>query len=212
MSEFLGVDIGCGPGKREGYVGLDHIAFPGVDHVLDVTKDRWPFEDQSVDAIYSSHFFEHIDHHGVPMHHVFREMGRVAKEGGNVEIWIPYGWGEIGFYPSHVMQEVETFWLHLLVYWPMPWAEVFGCRVIAEEIRFHIITETADCLRSAGQDLEFAVKFYKGVVYEFGLFATIRRDMATFQPLPPMTYCIGGRGAAIVEMNWPHRVFPKDTK
>ncbi len=49
----LKIDIGCGS-KKDGCLGIDYIHSPDVDYVLDVTHERLPFEDESVEYIYSS--------------------------------------------------------------------------------------------------------------------------------------------------------------
>lgn len=55
------LDIGCGTKKKDGFTGVDIIEFPGVDFVIDVTWDEWPWEEDSIDEIYSSHFIEHLE-------------------------------------------------------------------------------------------------------------------------------------------------------
>jgi len=54
MPEPVRIDLGCGNVKREGYVGLDYVAGDDVDHVLDLTHDRYPFDDSSVDEVFSA--------------------------------------------------------------------------------------------------------------------------------------------------------------
>ena len=58
------IDIGCGGKKKEGFIGLDQYLMPGVDHVLDIGTERWPFADGSVDEAYSSNFLEHLTNLG----------------------------------------------------------------------------------------------------------------------------------------------------
>ena len=71
------IDLGCGSAKRDGFTGLDYVASPGVDHVLDLTRDRFPFDDHSVDEVFSAHFLEHIE----SPNHVFNEIGRGVATG-----------------------------------------------------------------------------------------------------------------------------------
>jgi SAM-dependent methyltransferase len=56
----LKLDLGCGPRKQPGFTGVDVKPFPGVDHVFDVGRARWPFDDSSVEEAFSSHSLEHI--------------------------------------------------------------------------------------------------------------------------------------------------------
>ena len=58
------IDIGCGGKKKEGFIGLDQYLMPGVDHVLDIGAQPWPFADESVDEAYSSNFLEHLTNLG----------------------------------------------------------------------------------------------------------------------------------------------------
>lgn len=81
------LDIGCGSNKREGYEGVDLVALDGVDHVFDLCKD-FPFADNSVEAISTSHFLEHLK--DMDSIHVLRESFRVLQPGGEIEIVVPY--------------------------------------------------------------------------------------------------------------------------
>lgn len=59
-SLLLKLDLGCGQNKREGFQGVDKFACTGVDVVHDLMTFPWPFEDNSVGEVHSSHFFEHV--------------------------------------------------------------------------------------------------------------------------------------------------------
>jgi len=85
---LLKLDIGCGERKQEGHVGIDIAACPGVDHVMDVRKYPWPIEDESVDSIYTSHFFEHLD--GPERVAFMEECWRVLKVGSQMVVICPY--------------------------------------------------------------------------------------------------------------------------
>ena len=61
--------------KKEGFVGCDVLAFEGVDYVCDLSKDKFPFEDSSVDEFHCSHFLEHLT--GPERIHFFNELWRV---------------------------------------------------------------------------------------------------------------------------------------
>jgi predicted SAM-dependent methyltransferase len=84
----LKIDIGCGYAKRDGFLGVDKDAAPGVDHVVDVEREPLPFGDRTVDTIFSSHCFEHLADQAL----IFHEMSRVAVNGATLEIWTPYAW------------------------------------------------------------------------------------------------------------------------
>lgn len=104
------IDIGCGPNKRSpNHIGLDYIAAPGVDHVLNIETDRFPLDDDSVDEAYSSHCFEHI----ARPDNVWREISRVIKPGGQIEIITPYCWHNDYLLPGHVSPWSRTQWSQL---------------------------------------------------------------------------------------------------
>ncbi len=54
------LDLGCGPKKRAGYVGVDALPAPGVDYVIDIETEPLPFPDGSVSHVFSSHCPEHL--------------------------------------------------------------------------------------------------------------------------------------------------------
>lgn len=53
------VNIGCGKNPIEGWINLDLVSYPGV-YFWDC-RSELPFSDSAVTAIYSEHFFEHLD-------------------------------------------------------------------------------------------------------------------------------------------------------
>lgn len=112
MKTELKVDIGCGSNKREGFIGLDYIPGLNVDHVLDLTKDRFPFDNETVSHVYSSHFLEHIP----APNHVFQEIARICKDGAKIEFWMPYAFSNEAFLYGHVAFLTEEPWLHFCCY------------------------------------------------------------------------------------------------
>jgi hypothetical protein len=106
------IDIGCGPNKKPGYVGLDRIGFKGVDRVVDLTQ-KWPIDDDVVDEIYSSHFLEHL--HPFERVHVVNEAWRVLKDAGKMTLIVPH-WSSGRAYgdPTHVWPPFAEMWFHYL--------------------------------------------------------------------------------------------------
>lgn len=80
------LELGCGPSKREGRIGVDRLDLPGVDIVADVNQGLQFLPDHSVDAIYSESFFEHID--DLPL--LVAEIVRVLKKGGKNFMFVPH--------------------------------------------------------------------------------------------------------------------------
>jgi predicted SAM-dependent methyltransferase len=82
------LDIGCGKSKQPGFIGVDSIAFEGVDKVMDVRKVPWDYADNSVDEIHTSHFVEHLTREEwVPF---FNEAYRVLKPKGILRVIVPH--------------------------------------------------------------------------------------------------------------------------
>lgn len=53
------LDLGAGQNPREGFEAVDLHA-PNVAHRVNLFKFPWPFADDSVDELHSSHFIEHL--------------------------------------------------------------------------------------------------------------------------------------------------------
>lgn len=56
---MLRLHVGSGPVRLPGWTNIDIQKYPGVDHVLDVTRGL-PFRDVSM--IFAEHFIEHLDY------------------------------------------------------------------------------------------------------------------------------------------------------
>lgn len=82
------LDLGCGDNKKEGYFGVDAYSTPSVDYLVDLFKFPWPFPDNCVDGVFSSHFFEHIPAKLRPG--FMDELYRVMKVGAQATIITPY--------------------------------------------------------------------------------------------------------------------------
>lgn len=108
------LDIGCGPNKKEGYVGIDILPFDGkVDHVFNAGTERWPFEDGSVDEAHSSHFVEHLT--APERIHFVNELHRVMKTGAKAAIITPHwcsnrAYGDL----THQWPPVSEMWFYYL--------------------------------------------------------------------------------------------------
>ena len=82
------LDIGCGQKKLDGAIGIDFSPYSMADIVLDLNKEKLPFEDNSIDYIYSSHTLEHLTLDGFI--HIIHEMYRIIKPDGQICITVPY--------------------------------------------------------------------------------------------------------------------------
>lgn len=81
------LNLGCGRSvyKFPNVVNLDAVAMPDVDVVCDLSAGKLPFPDNHFDYIIANHSLEHIPNWFETM----KEMARVVKVGGTIEIWIP---------------------------------------------------------------------------------------------------------------------------
>lgn len=102
--EPLRLDIGCGQNKKPGFHGVDQFAMPGVDTVFSIGFEPWPFADNSVDEVHSSHFIEHLSNLNDKWErtHFFNEMWRVMKAGAKATLIFPH-WASNRYYgdPTH---------------------------------------------------------------------------------------------------------------
>lgn len=110
------IDIGCGPRKRDGFYGVDIRAIDGVDEVVDI-RGEWPWPNNSVDEVHSSHFLEHLD--GTERIHFFNELYRVMKPGALASIITP-DWSHDCAYgdPTHKWPPLSRWYpLYLFKEW-----------------------------------------------------------------------------------------------
>lgn len=91
--DAMKIDLGCGLRKKAGFTGVDSSADCGADVVHDLSVAPWPFDDNSVDEAYSSHFLEHLD--GDQRIVFMQELWRVLKVGAKATIVTPY-WSSVG--------------------------------------------------------------------------------------------------------------------
>jgi predicted SAM-dependent methyltransferase len=84
----LKLNLACGQIKMEGFVGVDIAQCEGVDVVHDLTVTPFPFEDNSVDEIYCSHFIEHLN--GEQMIKFMEELYRIMKPNATGTLIAPY--------------------------------------------------------------------------------------------------------------------------
>lgn len=120
----LMLDIGCGRNKQQGFHGVDQYAFEGVDTILNVVERDaagrfrpWPWADGSVQAIFTSHFIEHLE--ARERIHFVNEAYRVLRPGGQLQIIAPH-WSTCRAYGdlTHKWPPVSEFWLYYL---DKPW-------------------------------------------------------------------------------------------
>lgn len=129
------LDLGCGPYKKDGYVGLDNRKLPVVDIVHDIEVFPYPIEDGACEGIRAHHILEHTRPQKTI--EVFDELWRIMAVGGHLDISVPYA-GSNNFWqdPTHCNGFIEmTFWYFdptlegiglYTIYSPKPWKIVSG--------------------------------------------------------------------------------------
>lgn len=137
MDKTIRCSLGCGMRKPEGFIGIDIRLYKGVDYVLDIGKDRFPFEDNSVDYIEALQVFEHLD--SSSMIHCMNECYRILKPLGKLYVESPvFGSDSWLMHPDHKMHwsipllaffhtPAEGIDPHgyLKGFWDMEWKDVY---------------------------------------------------------------------------------------
>jgi len=79
------IDLGSGPSKRDGYIGID--LSPNADIQWDLRKGL-PLDDNVISEIRSDHFFEHLELREIIV--LLKECHRVLKPGGRLDFSVPH--------------------------------------------------------------------------------------------------------------------------
>jgi predicted SAM-dependent methyltransferase len=101
QQKLVALDLGCGQSKipKEWFeqniqvkidevIGVDYVDIDGVDVVHDLFKFPYPFKDNSIDAIFCSHFFEHVP--GLLRGKFMDELYRILKPDCKMRFIHPY--------------------------------------------------------------------------------------------------------------------------
>jgi len=135
VTNFVALDLGCGQNKItvenmvqqmnvtiDKVIGVDFAECPGVDIVHDLTVFPYPFEDESVDAIFSSHFAEHLD--GFERAKFMDECWRILKPDGRMRLIHPY------YKSVRAVQDFTHKWPPIsensYLYWDRNWRKING--------------------------------------------------------------------------------------
>ncbi len=81
------LELGCGSRKQvKDAIGIDQFDHACVDIVGDMMTVLSRFPDQSVDAVHSFHFLEHVE----DLKGLLKEIVRILKKGGDLEVVVPH--------------------------------------------------------------------------------------------------------------------------
>jgi SAM-dependent methyltransferase len=80
------LDVGCGPYKISGAIGIDRTGWPGVNVVYDLNRYPWPFADSVFDRAICRHSLAHLEN----VVRVVEELHRILRPRGVLEILCPH--------------------------------------------------------------------------------------------------------------------------
>jgi SAM-dependent methyltransferase len=86
MTELLKLHVGCGKRFIPGFVHVDQVVFPHVDHVQDIRRLA-KFADNSANLIYACQVIEYFDREEVIG--VLTDWRRVLAPGGTLRLSVP---------------------------------------------------------------------------------------------------------------------------
>lgn len=117
MEGDLKIEIGGGKTPRgDGFVNLDTLEC--ADVVIDLEREPLPYDDNSIDEVYSSHCLEHVNN----AIGVLREILRVCKIGSKVELRFPHWLHPMACCTGHVHvlsdRQVEIWCNQPDLFWP----------------------------------------------------------------------------------------------
>lgn len=92
------LNIGCGDKTMDGYVNVDLCGRPDV--VCDLSVFPWPFEDNTAEEIYSSHFLEHVQ----DFDRTVLEIHRILKPSGLLHFRVPHFRSPFAIWHLHLWQ------------------------------------------------------------------------------------------------------------
>jgi ubiquinone/menaquinone biosynthesis C-methylase UbiE len=81
------INIGSGDTRYEDYVTIDFDPNSNADIILDLEKEKLPFEDSTVEAVIAHHILEHL---GEGYFHCLQELYRVCKHGAVIDVRVPH--------------------------------------------------------------------------------------------------------------------------
>lgn len=168
FSNKLKLDLACGNCKREGFSGVD--IWEGADIVCDLTQYPWPFENNSVDEVFCSHYIEHV----VDLVSFINELYRVMKVGATAEIYAPYyssirAWQD----PTHVRAISENSFPYYNKKWRQ-WARLDHYPITADFDYECTFIFTPEWEHKTEEEISFAIKHYINAVSDIKAVLTKR--------------------------------------
>lgn len=82
------LNLGCGKTYIKGAINVDSFETGWCDQVIDLNKFPWPWEDNTIDAVYVLYFIEHFNNFQIV--NIFKEIHRILKYNGLLHIQCPH--------------------------------------------------------------------------------------------------------------------------
>lgn len=83
-------NMGCGHNKKPGYVNVDAFPEGAPDQVVDLESLPWPWPDNTAEEMVFNHSLEHMGGDPKVFLGIMKEIYRVSKPGGVVQINVPH--------------------------------------------------------------------------------------------------------------------------
>jgi SAM-dependent methyltransferase len=192
------VELGCGANKRAGFFGIDIAPGDNVDLVLDIERHPLPFADNSIEHLYSSHTFEHLAAAGSPIQ-TLREIMRVVRHRGLVEIWTPHGRSDDALLFGHDVFYTETHWKHICFeYDDFYLGAGTPGRFHWTKTEYVLYPGILEQLDSLAVPVDFALTHMQNIAQEFGVFLIVDKTRTKAEsPQLPVRELSYGRGNVV---------------
>ena len=86
------INIGSGIHKHDGFLNIDIDPSCNPDYVVDLEKDKLPFDDDTIEEVKAHNILEHI---GPGFFHFIKELYRVCKDGALVDVVVPHPYHDV---------------------------------------------------------------------------------------------------------------------
>ena len=81
------LNLGSGIKRFPGFVNIDSDPNCNPDYIMQLGKDFFPFDENSVDEVIAHHVFEHI---GEGFFNFLKDLYRVCKDGSIIDVHVPH--------------------------------------------------------------------------------------------------------------------------
>jgi hypothetical protein len=165
----LKLDIACGKTKKAGFIGVD--IWEGADIVCDLETFPWPFDDDSVDELFCSHYIEHTP----DLISFANELHRIMRVGAKAQIIAPYyssirAWQD----PTHLRAISENTFLYFNREWRMMNRLDHYAIFTDFDFEYRFILDPS-WVNKSNEELTFAIKHYINVVTDIDV-SLIKRN------------------------------------